>query len=79
MRKNVKVIGIGSRRTGTSKAGNQYDFTPVTLAYPEDGFNGYRAETCNMDTALISGINVNDQLDVVFHFQNYKMVVDAIL
>ena len=79
MRNKVKVIGIGSRRTGTSKAGNAYDFTPVALAFSEDGYAGYRAETCNVDTSMMNGVQVGQELDAVFHFQNYKMVVDAIL
>lgn len=82
MRKNVKILGIGQAVSGTSKAGKPYAFTPLSFAYQEDGFNGYKAETVNVDSAMIlqhGGVKVNDQLDMVFHYQNFRPVCDAIL
>lgn len=82
MRKNVKILGIGQAVSGTSKTGKPYAFTPVSFAYQEDGYNGFRAESVNIDSAMIlehGGLKVNDQLDLVFHFQNFRPVVDAIL
>ena len=82
MRKNVKILGIGQPVSGTSKKGYAYAFTPVSFAYTEDQFQGFKAETVNIDSSMIldhGGIKVNDQLDIVFHYQNYRPVVDAIL
>ena len=83
MRKNVKILGIGQPVSGTStKNGRPYAFTPVSFAYTDDRVNGYRAETCNFDSAMVlehGGLKVNDQVDLVFHFQNFRPVVDAIL
>ena len=82
MRKNVKILGIGQAVSGTSKTGKAYAFTPVSIAYPDELFNGFKAETCNFDSQMIldhGGIKVNEQLDIVFHYQNFRPVVDAIL
>lgn len=82
MRKNVSILGIGQGISGTSKTGKAYAFTPVSFAYTDDQFQGFKAETVNIDSSMIldrGGIHVNDQLDIVFHYQNYRPVVDAIL
>lgn len=82
MKKSVKILGIGRSVSGTSKAGKEYNFTPVSFAYTEDHFAGYKAETVNIDSSMIrefGSINVNDQLEFVFHYQNFRPVVDAIL
>lgn len=82
MRKKVKILGIGQAVSGTSKTGRPYAFTPVAFAYEDDGFNGFRAETVNCDSSMIldhGGIKVNDELDLVFHFQNFRPVIDAII
>ena len=82
MRKNVKILGIGQGVSGTSKTGKAYAFTPVSFAYPDEQFNGFKAETCKIDSQMIldhGGIKVNEQYDIVFHYQNFRPVVDAIL
>lgn len=82
MRKTVKILGIGQAVSGTSKTGKAYAFTPVSFAYPDEGFDGYKAETANMDLVMIAdrgGIKVNEEYDVIFHYQNFRPVVDAIL
>lgn len=82
MKKNVKILGVGQVVSGTSKKGKAYAFTPVSFAYPDDSFDGYKAETANIDINMITergGIRVNEQYDLVFHYQNFRPVVDAIL
>ena len=82
MRKNVKVVGIGQRKMGTSaKTGRSYDFTPVAVVFPDEGFTGYRAATINMQTADVMHNNVQKdaELDMVFHYYNGNITVDAIL
>lgn len=82
MRKNVKVVGIGQRTAGTSnKTGRSYDFTPVSIVYPDEKFNGYRAATVNMQTEdfMHNNIKLESEIDMVFHFFNGNITVDAIL
>ena len=82
MRKNVKVVGIGQRKMGTStKTGRSYDFTPVAVVFADEGFSGYRAGTINMQTVDVMNNNVqqNMELDMVFHYYNGNITVDAIL
>lgn len=82
MRKNVKVVGIGPRKMGTSaKTGRSYDFTPVAIVFPDDGFSGFRAATVNMDSVDVMHHNVQKdvEIDMVFHFYNGNITVDAIL
>lgn len=84
MRCNVNIVGIGPRRSGTSKAGNNYDFIPVAINYQDPldkNFKGVKAETLNVDYQMFSDsdMNVGDTLDVVMHFQNYRLYLDAVL
>lgn len=84
MRCNATIVGIGKRRTGTSKAGKNYDFVPVAITYqdPQDAdFEGVKAETINVDfpTFNASDLAVGDTVDAVMHFQNYKLYLDAVL
>lgn len=84
MRCDVNIVGIGPRRSGTSKAGNKYDFVPVAINYqdPQDqNFKGLKAETLNVDFSTFNeaDMQVGDTLDVVMHFQNYRLYLDAVL
>lgn len=81
MRKNVKVVGIGQRIMGTGKTGRSYDFTPVAICFSDDKFNGYRAATVNIqqEDVVHNNIAVNTELDMVFHYFNGNITVDAIL
>lgn len=84
MRCNVKIVGIGKRRSGTSKAGRDYDFVPVSILFqdPEDHeFKGERAETLNVTFRQFndSDMALGDTLDVVMHWQNYALQLDAVL
>ena len=81
MRSNVRVVGIGKRRQGTSKMGRSYDFFPVSIEFADPDYAGFRAETVSVpgDMFLKSDIQVNDDLDMVMHEQNFRLQVDAIL
>lgn len=82
MKKSVKILGIGQPVSGIRKSGKPYNFTPVSFAYTDEQFNGYKAEIVNIDSSMIQdhgGIKVNDQLEFVFHYQNFRPFVDAIL
>lgn len=84
MRCNVTIVGIGKRRSGTSKAGKNYDFVPVAINYQDPGepeFKGCKAETLNVDfkTFNDSDLAVGDTVDAVMHYQNYRLYLDAVL
>ena len=81
MRKEVQVMGVGSRKTGLSKKGQKYDFTEVSISYPDEKFKGFKAETVNFDAAIVGErvIAPGDILDVVMHQANFKTYIDAIL
>lgn len=82
MRKNVKVVGMGQRKMGTSaKTGRSYDFTPVAICFTADNFTGYQAATVNIQTedVMHNSIAVDSVLDMVFHYNNGSIAVDAIL
>lgn len=81
MRANVKVVGIGKRRTGVSGTGKNYDFVPVSLVFSDPGTKGFRAETVNMEYHDFDdyGVSPDQELDMVFHFVQGRMFVDAVL
>lgn len=81
MRTNIKVVGIGSRLSGTSKKTNaNYDFTPISIIFPDGKTAGYRAETVNVNTGeLPANLAVNSEHDCVMHYANNRLYVDAFL
>ena len=81
MRTNIKVVGIGTRISGTSKkTGKNYDFTPVSIVFPDGRTAGYRAETVNVNTPeLPVNLCVDTEYDVVLHYSNNQLYIDAFL
>lgn len=82
MRKYVEVIGVGKRKLGVGKkSGAKYDFTEVSIAYDENGFDGRKCETVAIDSEIIGERTIapGEVLDVVMHQANFKTYVDAIL
>lgn len=81
MRANVKIVGVGQRRNGTSASGRSYDFTPLAFVFEDNQFQGYRAATVNVDAKSLSGYvpAVGDSYDMVFHFADNRLFVDAII
>lgn len=83
MRTNIKIVGIGTRRTGTGKnTGKAYDFVPVSFVYKEEGVHGFSAVTSNIPGKMydeIGGLELNKEYDTVMHSWNFSMVIDAIL
>jgi len=82
MRKKAKVVGIGARRSGTSKKGNAYDFTPFHLIYPDKNTEGFAACSANVDQSILDAIpmpKVNDEIEIFCHFYNGSMTIDDIL
>lgn len=83
MRVYMKVVGLGSRKTGvSSKTNKPYDFQPVSVVYDDAYTTGQKAATVNMsgpDIDAKGGLNIGQELDVVFHTYNNSVVIDAVL
>lgn len=82
MRITAKVVGIGERKSGVSKKGRAYDFTPFHLVYPDRNTDGYAVACANVDQSILDAIpmpKINDELGVFCHFYNGNMTVDGIL
>lgn len=80
MRDNIKVMGIGKRKTGTAKSGNPYDFIPVYFAFKEQDCQGFRCETVIFNPPEFPGdCTPGKEYDAVFHFERGRMYIDAIL
>lgn len=81
MRANVKVVGTGKRRVGVSSTGNNYDFIPVSIVFKDPEFQGFRADTFNVDGSDFekAAIAVDKQYDIVFHYVKGRPYLDAIL
>lgn len=81
MRKIVNVCGV-NRRTGTSKTtGKPYDFTEIHFTYADDYVAGCKAANAIVNQNMIGkrDILVGEDLDMVFHVFQNRIVVDAIL
>lgn len=82
MRKQVQVLGVGSRMSGVSKkSGKPFDFTEVAISYECQGFTGCKCETVAIESDMLNGRSVapGDTLDLIFHQANFKTYVDAVL
>lgn len=82
MRITAKVAGIGERKSGVSKKGRAYDFTPFHLVYPDRNTDGYAVACANVDQSILDAISmpkINDEVEVFCHFYNGNMTVDGIL
>lgn len=81
MKKRIKVVGLGQRRTGTSN-GRNYDFVPVSIVYHDEYITGVRAAHVNIDSEMINergGIKVDDEIMAVFHPVKNQIYIDALL
>ena len=83
MRTVAKVVGIGARKSGISNKTNRpYDFTPFHLIYKDKGTEGAAAASPLVDQSILDPIplpKIGDEIDIVYHFANGNMTVDAIL
>lgn len=82
MRIKAKIVGIGERKSGVSKKGRNYDFTPFHFVYPDKNTEGYAAAVANVDQSILDAIpmpQVDQVVDMFCHFYNGSMTVDGIL
>ena len=82
MRVRAKIVGVGERRSGVSKKGRNYDFTPFHLIYPDKNTEGFAAASANVDQSILDATplpKINDEVDIFCHFYNGSMMIDGIL
>lgn len=82
MRTKAKVVGMGARKSGVSKKGRAYDFTPFHLIYEDKNTEGYAAAVTNVDQSILDAIplpKLGDEIEIFCHFYNGSMTVDGIL
>lgn len=89
MRKIITVVGKGMRKSGVSKSGNAYDFTPHAITFEGDSRwdVGLRCAELNIGAQELQssghagGLMVGDVVEVVMHedFRLGGFVLDAIL
>ena len=82
MRIKAKIVGMGERKSGTSKKGRAYDFTPFHMIYEDKNTEGFACAVANVDQSILDPIplpKVNDEIDIFCHFYNGSMTVDGIL
>lgn len=83
MRTRAKVVGMGARKSGIGKkTGRPYDFTTLHLVYPDKNTEGFAVAPADVDQSILDPIplpKINDEIDIVYHLENFKMVVDAII
>ena len=81
MRKNVRIVGVGKRRVGTSAAGNSYDFTPISVLFKDDQMAGMKAETTNVSADVLPHelLGIDQEYDMVMHYSNFKLYIDAVI
>ena len=83
MRAKMKIVGLGSRMSGTSKKTNKpYDFISVSVVYPDKFTEGFKASTANVDYDMVEavgGLMLNEEREVFYHTYNNSLVIDGIL
>lgn len=82
MRTKAKIVGICERRSGVSKKGRNYDFTPFHFIYPDKNTDGFAAASANVDQSILDPIllpKLNDEVEIFCHFYNGSMMIDGIL
>lgn len=80
MRTVVKVVGMGTRRKGTSnRTGKPYDLCDVAIAFVNQ-FGDDAVAVAAIDGPVMDklGVQVGDQYDAVVNTINYKTYVDLI-
>lgn len=56
MRKQITILGVGPRKSGTSKkTGKPYDMTDISISYFDPNWNGDHAETIAVGAEVLEG------------------------
>lgn len=77
MRKQIKVIGIG-HKSGTSKAGNPYDFYVLHATHTEEGTEGLSAVSVTIPDNVVPTVQVGKEYLLFTHYYNGRECFDDI-
>lgn len=75
MRKQIKVIGIG-HKSGTNKAGKEYDFYTLHATATEEGTEGLTAVSITIPDQYIPTIKIGGEYLLFSHFYNGRECFD---
>lgn len=83
MRTQITIVGIGQRRSGTSKTGRPYDFTPIAITYDDPYITGQSAAVANVDGSVLGDYapTIGDSREAFVRpdFRSGRVYVDGIL
>lgn len=81
MRKVVNVCGVNHAKGVSKKTNNPYDFTEIHFTYQDDYVAGLKADNAIINQKMLGDreIMVGEDLDLVFHVYQNRVVVDAVL
>lgn len=83
MRSTIQIVGLGDRKTGTSKAGKPYDFVPISFLFPDKYTTGMKAATTLMygpEFDACGPVMIGQEYDAVYHTgPNGAVYIDAII
>ena len=81
MRKTVNVCGVNHVSGISKKTDKPYDFTEIHFTYQDDYVAGLKADHATVNQSMIGNrqILVGEDLDMVFHVYQNRVVVDAVL
>lgn len=79
MKTQVTIVGVGERRTGTSKTGRQYDFVPVAFTFESRSMEGLNAGSCNVDGSYADQLYPGAVVEAVLIYRNYQPTIACIL
>ncbi len=82
MRTTAKIVGIGLRKSGTSKKTNKpYDFIPVSIVFSDKNTEGLCAATSNIDPDMFTDckVELNQEREIFYHGFGGNITIDGIL
>lgn len=81
MRKQITILGVGPRKSGTSKkTGRPYDMTDVSISYYDPNYNGDHAETIALSAEVLEHRipQPGDVWDVEMYYANFQTRIACI-
>lgn len=79
MKRTIKVTGVGHKK-GVSKANKPYDFHVVSGIYEDPDYtSGFAACEFAVDDSMMSGVEVDKCVHVIFHYYNGKIYVNGVM
>lgn len=78
MRKQIKVIGIG-HKSGTSRAGKEYDFYTLHATATVDSTEGLSAISLTIPDEYASKVTIGSEYLLFSHFYNGRECFDELL